>query len=187
MRRKTMTKKSPRLKGVGAFSIATVGLVMGAVPTNGVAVDVAANASANNCNDFAEALFYKGQDLFNKVEPFLKYEGVETGFQSNGQNVGGFYQVSTGAAEIFLKDAVDDTGAPGIAYCAEDANGVARAFLKDAITLNGGQASFYKVDNKVAFLKITLENVYITSNFSVGDDGTTTVSVQEEYIPPQIE
>jgi hypothetical protein len=188
-----MVKKTAQLKGVAAYSIATVGIAMGAAPTLGVGDEVATAASADNCNDFAAALFDKGQDLFNKVEPFLKFGGVETGFQTKGGNVGGFYQVSTGAAEVFLKDALDDAYMPVIAYCVKDGNGVSRGLFNKVTnydggtTLIGGLVSFNKVDSKVAFLKITLETVFIESSFGVGEDGTTTVTVNEDSLPPSFE
>jgi hypothetical protein len=208
-----MAGKSTRLKGVGAFSIVTVGLAMGATPTLGTGAEVPGAARADSCNDFARALFIKGNDLFNKAEPFLKfdgranlflkidgranpflkYEGVETGFLKNGLNVGGFYQVSTGAAEVFLKDALNDANMPVIAYCVADGHNVTRGFFdkttnfNSGTTLDGAQISFSKVDNKQAFLKITLESVFIETSFSVGEDGTTSVQITEDANPVSFE
>ncbi len=172
-----MAKKRARLKGVAACSIVTVGLAMGAGSTRSIGPAIAAAANADSCRDFAAALFIKGEDLFHKVSPFLKYGGVETGFQKAGMNVGGFYHVSTGAAEVFLKDDFQDVA--GIAVCAQDANGVARGFFK-GVSLDGAMVSFDKVDDKQGFLKIELETVIITSAFTVGEDGATMVSVREE-------
>lgn len=164
-----MAKKGEKLKGVAAVSIVTVGIAMGATLIRGVGPDVATAASADRCDDFAAAIFLKGQGLFNKVDPFLKGTGEESGFQKVGPNVGGFYQVSTGAAEVFFKDDIQ-AGVPGIAFCTEDATGANRDFFETDDTLDdpSTSVSFDKtVDNKQAYLKIELKDIIITTTFEV--------------------
>ncbi len=164
-----MAKKGEKLKGVAAVSIVAVGIAMGATPIRGVGPDVATAASANSCDDFASAIFLKGQDLFNKADPFLKGTSVKSGFEKVGPDVGGFYQVSTGAAEVFMKNDFQG-GVAGIAVCTEDANGVARDFFETDDTLDDPNTSVSfdkKVDNQQAFLVITMENTIITSTFKV--------------------
>jgi hypothetical protein len=170
-----VARKGKRLKGAAAVSIVTVGIAMGATPARGADSAIATAASTNKCHDFAAALFLKGQDLFHKKEPFLKDAGVESGFQKAGLNVGGFYRVSTGAAEIFMKNDFQDNVA-GIAFCTEDANGVTRGFFPTNDTLDGSQTSFVKVDDKQAFLKIELQDVIITSTSEVDMSGKVNVS-----------
>jgi hypothetical protein len=196
-----MASKRTQLNGVAALSITMVGLAMGVTSAADELPVPELSMKPLSCNDFAAALFdkaynsfnkfIKGEDLlqkvrpFNSASPFLKFEGALSGFMKWENNIAGFYQVSTGNVDIFLKDALTDTYLPAVQYCVSDGTGVTRGFFDKATsyngetTLAGAQVSFLKVDNKAAFLKIELEAVTIEADISVGEDGKPTTRITE--------
>lgn len=176
-----MAKKARRLKQAATMSIVTVGLAMGVGTNSGTSRAAAASLpTTNSCRDFSAALFLKGEDLFHKVDPFLKFGGVETAFQKNGSNVGAFYKVRAGAAEVFLKDDVQDN-ASGVAFCIVNAAGeVTRGFFPANGSLDGAPLSFVKVNEQQAYFEVELQDATISSYFEVNEsDIPVTVTVDK--------
>jgi hypothetical protein len=177
-----VANRGKKFKGVAAVSIVIVSIAMGTKSIRLVGPDVATAARADSCDDFALAIFLKGQGLLHKADPFLRSTAERNGFQKVGPNVVGFYQLSNGAAEVFLKDDIQG-GDAGIAVCTEDATGVTRYFFETDDTVDGSHTSFSTVDDQQASLVITTDNTIITTTFKASPQDIPIVKTVDKSNP----